>query len=71
MINPQTRDLALTGKQLIRVHRPGREARLAIGIETIFPRDRSAGIGHDTGRTQMVFENEIERTVDPHGSAAE
>ncbi len=69
VIDPQPRQLALTREQLIRVHCSGREARLAVGIEPILPHDRPAGVRHDAGRTQVVFEDEIQRAVDPHRAA--
>ena len=66
MINPQPRHLALTGEQLVGVHAPSGEARFPIGIEPIFPDSRAAGVGHDAGGAEMVFEEVIKCTIDPH-----
>ena len=68
VIDSQSRHLALTGKQLISLHRAGREARLAVWIIPLLTDDIPAGIGHDTGRAEMVFEDVIQRAVDPHRS---
>jgi hypothetical protein len=63
---------------VIGVHATGREACLSIGIaprgcfaKTIFPDNRPAGIGHDTGGAELVFEQIVHRVAatadfDPH-----
>ena len=69
MVDAQPGNFSLSCEQLVCIDRPCGEARFAEGVITLLADHVSAGIGHDTGGAEMIFQDVVECTINSHRAA--